>query len=1061
MNRPYQRGYGRFIFSFPQGEEVMRLRSIGVLLLGLIFVSFTPAIGQERFGGLVGVVTDASNAPVPGATITAKNKTSAVVHTTVSTADGSYRILDLEPGRYVVIAELSGFQKAEDDNVLILLGRNIDFSPKLQIGAVTEIVNVTGATPQIDPKSTTVAHNVTAEEFDRLPKARSFQNLALTAPSVNSGDIEGGFQVNGASGAENSFTVDGIVTTSLVNGTSRQNTVFEYLQEVQVKTAGIEAEYGGALGGVISAVTKSGGNTFHGDGHFYTSGNPISAGPVQRLVLSPIDDKTVSYVQDTKQKNDVNEVGGSVGGPIVKDKLFFFGSVSPRLVRRTNNYGYSSNTEQGFTNQSQTLNQLFGKLTYSSSRMQVNASALATPTTVNGTLISYNGTVPNTTSVSAAGNAPNTNRGWKQNEKSLSSEVNFFLNSSAYISARGGYFYDNYADTGIPTTTSWTYQTPAIGIAGVPANLQLPLGSVNTPRAQITDFDTTTKSTFDLTYNHSFNAAGSHRLKGGYGLQHVVNDVDSAYPGGFVYLYWGLSLTSSVAGVGTGTGNYGYYEVDNRGTVGKAGANINSLFVQDSWSPTSKLTLNLGVRTEHEVVPSFRTGINAMDFTFGEKLAPRLGATYDVREDGKFKIYGSWGRYYDWTKYTLPRGSYGGDIWQIYYRSLDTLDINSLNLGNLPGRDLWNPSVPNSFRDRRVPNFDSTDPDIRPMYQDSTSVGTEYQINSTSTFGVHYIHNSLGRTIEDMGGLVNGDEVYVIGNPGGGQLGLITPSSGLTAPFATPKAVRKYDALELTFARRFANGWFGSASYTLSRLFGNYAGLANSDEITTPTTGVSSATSQQQAGSVFREGGNANRAWDIDEVLFTSHGATPANGACTPVPGAACVTDGVMGRLATDRPNVVKLYGAYTFPFGTQIGANVYAGSGTPISTYVVTLNQTNLFVNGRGDMGRTPFLSRTDLLVSHELSVSNQKIRLELNVQNVLNQKTVTHIFNYLNRGAGAPRASSAIDLSHTDLTKGFDYNALIKASPDGANAYDPRYGMPDLYQTGVQGQFSVKYSF
>ena len=105
-----------------------------------------------------------------------------------------------------------------------------------------------------------------------MPKGRSFQSIALTAPSVNSGEIEGGFQVNGASGAENAFTVDGVVTNSLIDGRSRQNTVFEYLQEVQVKTTGIAAEYGGALGGVISAVTKSGGNTFRGEAHYYYEG---------------------------------------------------------------------------------------------------------------------------------------------------------------------------------------------------------------------------------------------------------------------------------------------------------------------------------------------------------------------------------------------------------------------------------------------------------------------------------------------------------------------------------------------------------------------------------------------------------------------------------------------------------------------------------------------------------------------------------------------------------------------------------------------------------------------
>src|SRR4029078_12299608 len=90
---------------------------------------------------------------------------------------------------------------------------------------------------------------------------------------------------------------------------------------------------------------------------------------------------------------------------------------------------------------------------------------------------------------------------------------------------------------------------------------------------------------------------------------------------------------------------------------------------------------------------------------------------------------------------------------------------------------------------------------------------------------------------------------------------------------------------------------------------------------------------------------------------------------------------------------------------------------------------------------------------------VGGRGLRFELNVQNLFNQKTATHIFNYLNRGAGLARASSEIDLSKTDLTKGFDYNALIKASSGGLNAYDPRYGMADLFQTGAQGQFSVKW--
>ncbi len=112
----------------------------------------------------------------------------------------------------------------------------------------------------------------------------------------------------------------------------------------------------------------------------------------------------------------------------------------------------------------------------------------------------------------------------------------------------------------------------------------------------------------------------------------------------------------------------------------------------------------------------------------------------------------------------------------------------------------------------------------------------------------------------------------------------------------------------------------------------------------------------------------------------------------------------VLGRLATDRPHVVKLYGAYQFGIGTQIGAFFYGGSGTPISTQVVGQDRYAPLVNGRGDMGRTPILTRTDLLLSHELSFADRKrLRLELNVQNMFNQKTATHIFNYLNKGAPA----------------------------------------------------------
>ena len=104
---------------------------------------------------------------------------------------------------------------------------------------------------------------------------------------MNTGYVDGGFQINGSSGAENSYYIDGVSTNSMIDGSARQSATFDYIQEVQVKTTGLDAEYGGALGGVVSAVTKSGGNAFHGDLLFYYVGNKLNTAQSKRLQINP------------------------------------------------------------------------------------------------------------------------------------------------------------------------------------------------------------------------------------------------------------------------------------------------------------------------------------------------------------------------------------------------------------------------------------------------------------------------------------------------------------------------------------------------------------------------------------------------------------------------------------------------------------------------------------------------------------------------------------------------------------------------------------------------------
>ncbi len=1022
-----------------------RYRKFAVALAGVLVLASTLA-AQERFSSIAGTVKDATGGSIPGANVIVTNKETTRTSTTTTDEAGNYVARSLEPGRYRVRIERDGFTKFEAADVLLVLSKEARVDAVLEIGSTQQTVQVTEATPLIDTRGVTVAANVTSEEFGLLPKTRSFQSMVLLSPSVNSGQVEGGFQVNGASGSENQYFVDGVSTNSLIDGRSRQNGAFEFLQEVQVKTGGISAEYGGALGGVVSAITKSGGNAFHGEAHYYFGGNSLSAGPVERLLLlNPYSNlgTTPSYQQDYKPKNDQHEIGGSVGGYFIKDKLWFFSSYSPQFQRRSNDFLFSNGLEADTIDSNTTTQQLFNKLSWNATqKLRMTASWLWTPTRTEGLPPAYNGYGNSHTSSRASIQNLKT-QGWTQPQSNYSGQIDYMISPTSLISVRGGRFWDNFRTWGISPVSSVTYQTPATDITDLPENMRQPAGFFNTQRLKNTFFDIAARTYYQVDFSKFLSGYwGSHDIKIGGGSQKNVNKVDDTYPGlGYVYVFWNTALQRND---GTSDrGKYGYYEVHDYGTRGTTGAMIHNLYIQDQWRIRPDLTVSLGLRTEKESVPSFDRSIrdNAFSFGFEQKMSPRVGVSWDVFGKNRMKVYGSYGRYYDWVKYETSRGTFGGDFWRVRYRSLETTDVFSLSGTNMPGRNIWNEG---EFEDRRTPSFDAVAPGLKPMSTDLYNAGVEYQINPTMVLRAGYVKNSLVRTIEDMGALVNGNEVYVFANPGEGIAKQFSPSSA-TPVFDTPKPKREYDALELTLTKRFSKQFFFSTNYTWSRLYGNYAGLGNSDEISTPTTGVSSGTTQQSGGSIARPGSTGSRAWDIDQYLFDSKG------------------NFVMGRLATDRPHVFKTYGSYTTKWGTDIGGFFYVGSGTPMSTVVNQVNRIPLFVNGRGDLGRTPVLSQTDLLVGHEVKMGETKrVRFEFNAQNVFNQKTVRHTFNQLNRGAGSGYRAAAINLGTTNLFNGYDYRAMLDAiQAGGVSAYDPRFGMADLFNPGFQGRIMVKFIF
>ena len=493
--------------------------------------------------------------------------------------------------------------------------------------------------------------------------------------------------------------------------------MFEYLQEVQVKTGGISAEYGGALGGVISAVTKSGGNAYRGEAHYYFTGASTSASPVERLVLNPADDITVNYFQDEEQPNDRHDIGGSIGGPILRDKLFFFGSWAPRYVRRRTTTS-SPATRPAPSSQKQTINSAFGKVNYDpSNRLRTSFSVLWTPTTSEGTLPAYNGAAPNTISSSKASNENQKTRGFEIPQISYSGTLDFTLSNSSLLSVRGGMFDDNYRDTGVPLISSVSYQTS--NISGAPLGYPDPGQPARRRRLPEHARVCSCRSRIapsarygQVDYIQAFNAKGNHNLKAGFGIQHTSNTVDNTYPGGgYVFVWWDNAFTSSATGL-TDRGPYGYYEVNDFGTRGEASADILSLYVQDQWS-INNLTLNLGLRTEREVIPSFRTGHQGRGVQV--QLRRQAGAAHrrQLRRAGRWPLQGlrQLGPLLRLDEVrAVSRGGFGGDIWRVQYRSLDTTDVFSLSGTNLPGRNLWTPEA-GSFRDRRVPNFDTVDPE--------------------------------------------------------------------------------------------------------------------------------------------------------------------------------------------------------------------------------------------------------------------------------------------------------------------------------------------------------------
>ena len=307
----------------------------------------SPAMAQEQRASIEGTIRDSSGGVLPGVTVEARSPSLAGVETTVSDRTGVYRFPALRPGRYEITAALQGFQSAKSSNVGLELGQILKVDLVMGVGGVTEAIKVTVDSPLIDVKQNSAGANVEAETILRIPKGRDFAALVTSAPGITSESRNRGIQIDGASGADNRFLIDGVDTTNLLNGTSGKTLPPDFVDTVQAKASGYAAEYRASIGGVISAITKSGGNAYHGGAGIYFTSDGLQGDVRQALRLNPANQTIAEYVTTPVDDYSSPEPIFDVGGPIRKDRLWFFVGYDPSWTERTRTVLFNSTRQTG------------------------------------------------------------------------------------------------------------------------------------------------------------------------------------------------------------------------------------------------------------------------------------------------------------------------------------------------------------------------------------------------------------------------------------------------------------------------------------------------------------------------------------------------------------------------------------------------------------------------------------------------------------------------------------------------------------------------------------------
>lgn len=936
-----------------------RYRRLG-LLIALSAGALAPAWADTLSDGYIGgEIVAVSGEHLADARVWATNTETGNAAQAISDSRGTFRLPLLPPGRYRVSASLPGFSDTGLEGVVVKAsaGTHVVIAMRRtgQDESIDEIEVVASSISKIDVLSNESVITLDETKLDTLPTIRDGTAVALLTPGAVGGseffdnfDQSGRFaSFGGASVAENSYYINGMNVTDFRKGLGGSGAPFEFFREFQVKYSGISAEYGRATGGFVSAQSKRGGNEFeYGIGAYYQpndlvekqpdvyaeNGNPVYIGSLERRTSSE------AYVY--------------ASGPVIRDKLFFYGIYNAR----------DTEDVAALTTYRETVadDPFWGvKLDY-----ELNADH-ALEFTAFSDATDY---VRERYDFDPATREIGDSRG----------RTIFKGGSETWIAKYSGYFGREFTvsmlaghSEGDRGSSSDGDAYPVIYDNRAP-NFFKPLGSfTNNTRSR--DADERDLGRLDLEWR-----IGRHLLRAGVDYEFNTAFSETSYSGDIGWIYFDVTPGQELfAGtVPDGVTQAAQELVFRRG--GSFDSKTTSWYLEDSWQIRNDLLLNIGIRNE---TFDNRNANGETYLKISDQWAPRVGAVWDVFDDQTTRLYASYGRYYLPLASAISLGLAGSDLstesWYV---------LEGLNPDDTPqlGAQIGETAV---WADGEIRDTDSLiDRSIEPMYQDEWALGLEREFGDDFVAGISIIRRDLIEVIEDISlyaalsnyAAENGypDYVppglgpYVLTNPGTDmQIRIDLDGDGIPEDLlftadelGMPKAERKYTGVNLYFERVWDGAWFMRADYTWSKSYGNFEGAVDSD-------------------------------WGSSVPGFTSKFDFPG------------LMEFGNGDLPNDRRHVLKVYGAWQFRPSWTVSANASWSSGKPRNTFsihpaddVAALYGASSFFTPegepkpRGTTSRMASIGNIDLSLLYERSVfDSANMVLQVDVFNVFNQQGET----------------------------------------------------------------------